>query len=136
MKRGGVWIDRAGAYVVAFTDEGVARATRLESDVAGRRKSTGGMGGVRGQVHGASHTKPDRRRIEQLRGFYEEVAAAVRDFDELAVIGPGLAKKEFEATVTKRDRHPRIVALSAADEMTDPQIEARFRELLAVKRRA
>jgi hypothetical protein len=53
------------------------------------------MSGFSGQVGGASHKKVKHQRLNQLARFYERVSSAVQDADEIAIIGPGLAKKSF-----------------------------------------
>jgi hypothetical protein len=130
--RWGIWIDHAEAILVRFGPDGEAGIRRIESGVAGRAKSTGGMSGFSGQIGGASHKKPERRRLNQLSRFYEEVVATVEDADEIAIIGPGKAKKNFETKLRELNADAEVVAVLPADRLTDGQVVARLRKILRV----
>ena len=132
--RCGIWIDHAEAIVVRFTQDPEPVLQRIASGVAGRAKTTGGMSGSRGQVGGASHKKAERRRQNELSRFYEQVAAAVEDADQVAIIGPGQAKTNFETTLREVNRDVECVAVLPEDQLTDRQVIARLREILQVPR--
>lgn len=132
--RCGVWIDNAEAIVIRFAHDGTAKLERMESGVAPRAKTKGGMRGTGGHIRGASHKKPEQRRLNQLARFHDDVYERIRDAEAIAILGPGVAKTRLEAEVQGHHRHPEIVAVQPLERQTDRQLIARFRELLGVPR--
>ena len=129
MIRCGVWIDNAEAIVVRFPERGEAQLHRIDSGVTSRSKSAGGtkLGG--GKVGGASHKKSEHRRQNQFSRFHDEVWRAIEDADQIAILGPGVARKGLESEIREHHGHPDIVAAEAEQSQTDPQLIARFREI-------
>jgi hypothetical protein len=60
------------------------------------------------------------------------VIAALRDFDNLLLFGPGEAKGELQQRLVRAKLGPRIVAVETEDKMTDPQIIAKVRAYFGV----
>lgn len=127
--RCGIWIDNAEAILVRFSAEADGQVHRIESGVAGRSRTGGGMSAGRGRVSGASHSKPERKRLNQLARFHEEVSQNVQDAEQIAILGPGLARKGLETVVRAHRDHPEIVLAETDDRQTDAQLVARFREI-------
>ena len=127
--RFGIWIDNAEAILVRFLDDGEAQVRRIESGVTPRSKTKGGMRAGRGKVSGASHSKPEHKRLNQLSNFYEEVWRTIQDADQIAILGPGVARKGLESEVREHQGHPEIVAAEPDQRHTDPQLVARFRKI-------
>lgn len=130
--RCGIWIDNAEAILVRFADDGEATLERIESEVAPRAKTKGGMRGTGGHVSGASHKKPEQKRLNQLNQFFGEVWTQIKDAESIAILGPGTAKKGLESEILGHHNHPEIAVFETSDNMTDPQLVARFRELFDV----
>ena len=127
--RYGIWIDNAEAIVVRFLDDGEAQVHRIDSGVTPRSKTRGGMRAGRGKVSGASHSKPEQKRLNQLSHFYDEVWRIIRDAGQIAILGPGVARKGLESEVREHQGHPEIVAAEPDQRHTDPQLVARFRKI-------
>lgn len=127
--RCGIWIDNAEAIVVRFPDDGEAQVRRIESGVNPRSKTKGGMRAGRGKVSGASHSKPEQKRLNQLSRFYGEVWQTIQDADQIAIVGPGVARTGLESEVREHQGHPEIVSTGPDQRHTDPQLVAQFREI-------
>lgn len=127
--RCGIWIDKAEAIVVRFVDDGEAQVRRIESGVTPRSKTKGGMRAGRGKVSGASHSKPEHKRLNQLSHFYGAVWRTIQDAEQIAILGPGVARKGLESEVREHQGHPEIVAAAPDQRHTDPQLVAQFRRI-------
>jgi stalled ribosome rescue protein Dom34 len=77
------------------------------------------------QLHRKSGPGADSgRRAHEDPHYYDEVAKAVADAQEVLVVGPGTAKLELIKHVHKhaRDLEPRIVGVETVDHPTDGQL--------------
>ena len=124
----GLWIDHRKAVIATVSDTGEETKV-IESNV---EKHSGRVAGVRSTTPYESQRVPadDLRESEftsHLHGYYDEVIAAIRDADSILIFGPGEAKGELKSRLDKAKLGGRIVAVEAADKMTDRQIAAKVR---------
>jgi hypothetical protein len=118
-----LWIDHRQA-VIASVSADAENLTRIESGLEKHVRYSASEGGA--------EDSRDRRFEGHLNEFYDKVIAATRDAGSLLILGPGEAKHEIEKRLRDAGLGERIVAVEAADKMTDHQVSAvarqRFRE--------
>ena len=118
-KQAGLWIDHRKAVIVLVTDEG----EEIKKIVSGMEKD------VRFTAEdGLGEDSQDRKFGNHLNSYYDEVIAVIRDADSIQIFGPGEAKGELEKRIEHEGVKANILAVEAADKMTDRQIAAKVRE--------
>lgn len=120
----GLWIDHRKAVVVIVSDKGeeVKEITSyMEKHVRYSNDTSEG---------GASEDIRDRQFDNRLNSFYDAVVAIIRDGDSIQIFDPGEAKGELKKRLESRGFNGHILAVEAADKMTDRQIAAKVREHL------
>ena len=60
--------------------------------------------------------------------YYTEVIGAIRDAEAILIFGPGEAGNELRHHLDRARLGGNVVAMEAADPMTDPQIAAKVRD--------
>lgn len=125
----GLWIDHRKAVIVVVSAEGDT-AKHIASNA--ERNGTNGAGRGPGASHGPRKSGAEdtrERRFEgQIREFYDDVIAQVRDAKAILIFGPGEAKGELRARLEHDGLGDRIVGVETVDKMTDRQISAKVRE--------
>ena len=125
----GVWIDHRRAVVVLLTDNGEEIRT-IQSN-ADRPFATAGGPGSKQPDRPTGHVpddKQERKFMNQLDTFYDEVLTCLGDADSVLILGPGEAKREFKKRLNTK-KFPVLVAdVETADKMTDRQIAANVRQ--------
>jgi hypothetical protein len=122
----GVWIDHRQAIVVLVTDAG----KKIEKIASGIEKP------VRSSGHSSSQHKYtpndfvaedrlERKRMSQLKEFYDVVIACVRDAKSMLIMGPSEAKGEFRKRLKSKGIRSGIAELETADKMTDRELAAK-----------
>jgi len=124
----GLWIDHRKAVIATVSDTGEETKV-IESNV---EKHSGRVAGVRSTTPYEAQKVPaddtrEREFTSHLHGYYDEVIAAIRDAESILIFGPGEAKGELKGRLEKHKLGGRIVAVEAADKMTDRQIAAKVR---------
>lgn len=125
----GVWIDHRKAVIAVVSNTGEETKV-IESNV---EKHSGRVAGVRSTTPYESQMVPaddirQREFTSHLHGYYDEVIAAIQDAESILIFGPGEAKGELKRRLENGKLGGRIVAVQAADKMTDRQIAAKARE--------
>jgi hypothetical protein len=82
---------------------------------------------------GSTEDVRDRQYGNHLNAFYDEVIAVIRDTDSIQIFGPGEAKGELEKRIEHAGIKAHILAVEAADKMTDHQVVAKVRDGFSVK---
>jgi len=126
----GIWIDRKQAVMVILDEQGeqirrlVSGASkRVQTDRKVRSKNP-----KRTQPLPAGDRK-DRQFLEKLNQYYETISTSLRDAASVFIFGPGEAKLELERRLARQKAAPPIVAVEAADRMTERQIAAKVRKV-------
>jgi hypothetical protein len=124
----GLWIDHRKAVIAIISAEG-EETMEIQSKV---EKQPSRLAGVRSTAHyGQEATADDSQEREfmgQLQRYYDEVIAAIRDAESILLFGPGEAKGELKKRLEHAKLGKHIIAIEAADKMTDRQIAAKVRE--------
>jgi len=124
----GVWIDHRKARIVGLTPEG--ELTTVVLSKVEKHPERGGDSPMKG-AYEAHQVPADDRRQRALTGelniYYDAVIAALRNYGQLLVFGPGEAKGELHARLLKRKLGARVAAVETEGRMTDHQIAAKVR---------
>ena len=129
MKKVGVWIDHQKALITVI-DAGKESQQVIESDL---ERHPGPPGGRRtGLAYGPQAKNLDRQREEKekhhVASFYKDVIKAIGKPDQLLVMGPAEAKREFAQLVEKSSELRGVkIRVEAADRMTEAQVATKVR---------
>jgi hypothetical protein len=119
--RVGIWIDHKKAVIVSASADGVTTKT-LESEVGAHPRYAG-------QQDGGGEKKYEERHGQHLERYYDEVIRHLTDTYELLIFGPGEAKLELKARLSRSNAHSeRTIDIETTDKLTDPQIVAKVKE--------
>jgi hypothetical protein len=133
--QGGLWIDHAKAVLVVP----VSRGEKVHVIYSGVEKQGGRSEGLRSTEPFEALQVPaddsrQRRLTGQLNGYYEAVATALRQTEEVLIFGPGEAKLELKKRLEKDGLGGRVAAVETTDYLTDHQIIAKVREFFQLNR--
>ena len=131
----GLWIDHREAVIVFVSAKGEATKV-IKSNV---ERQQGRIGGVRSTApYEALRVPADDRRQRSftvhLNGYYDKVAAAIRDVGSILIFGPGEAKGELKRRIERYKPSESIVTVETVDKMTGRQIAAKVREYFPVNK--
>jgi hypothetical protein len=125
----GLWLDHRKAVIVTVSDEGEELNEIISHMEKHTRFSDGGSDG--GSEDGSSEEDMRDRQFEShLNDYYDKVIAAIRHGNTIQIFGPGEAKGELKKRLEREGLKGRILAIEAADKMTDRQIAAKVRQRL------
>jgi len=126
--KAGVWIDHREASIVALTPDGV-NTTLIVSKVE-KHPERSGDSPLKGPYEALQVPADDRRQralTRELNIYYDAVIAALSNYENLILFGPGDAKNELHKRMAKMKRGSCIAAVETEDKMTDRQIAAKVR---------
>jgi len=132
----GLWIDHRKAIVVAVTDKGEERGLIISKVEKQLRRA--GDSPLKGSYESQQVPESDSRQrtlTGQLNIYYDAVIASIRAAESILIFGPGEAKGELKARLTRRNLGGRIVGMETVDKMTDRQIAAKVRQHFHIRRR-
>jgi len=122
-KRAGLWIDHRKAVIVIVTDEG----EETKGITSNMEKHVRFMGGTASEA-GSTEDMRDREFGNHLNSYYDRVIAVLQGVDSIQIFGPGEAKGELRKRLEHEGFKGHVLAVEAADKMTDRQIAAKVRE--------
>ena len=125
----GLWLDHRKAVIVIVTDEG--EETKIIESNMEKHVRYSGASHPKDQTEShndSAEDTRDRRFDDHLSTFYDEVIACLSDVDAILILGPGEAKVELQKRLEAQEPRGRIVAIEAADKMSDGQIAAQVRQ--------
>ena len=128
----GVWIDHKKAIIVVVTDAGEEMGLVISKVEKQRRRS--GDSPMKGPYESQQVPADDiRQRVltAHLNIYYDAVIACIRDAESILLFGPGEAKGELKKRLGKNKLDKRVIAVEAAEKMTDRQIAAKVRQHFA-----
>lgn len=130
----GLWIDHREAIIVILS-EGVEETRHIISNSGKHIRYSGSSHSKtpQGLKEITAEDQRDRKFTNTLNKFYDEVIAVIRDAETIQIFGPGEAKGELEKRLEHEGLKAHILAVEAADKMTDRQISAKVRERFPVK---
>jgi hypothetical protein len=126
--KAGVWIDHRKAVIVTISPEG-EHTEHITSQVE-KHPERGGDSPLKGAYEARQVPADDSRQralTGELNVYYDAVIAALRNFDNLFIFGPGEAKDELHKRLLKMKLGARVAAVQTDDKMTDGQIVAKVR---------
>ncbi len=129
----GLWIDHRKAVIVTVSADG--ETTKLvESNVEKhvRHVGSGSASASHESRRATAEDTQDRHFEGELRRYYDEVIAVIRDAEAILLFGPGEAKGELKARLAHAGLATRIVGVETVDKMTDRQIAEKVRERLVL----
>lgn len=118
----GLWIDHRKAVIVTIKDKGEEISTitsNMEKHVRFSGEAAEG---------GAGEDVRDRGFGNHLAVYYDKVITYLREAESVLIFGPGEAKGELEARLTKEGPKGLTVSVETTDKMTDPQIAEKVRQ--------
>ena len=124
----GVWIDHRKAILVSFNN-GVEVVHEIDSEAEKHVRDAGGSGS--GASHGSQDVvagdKRDRKFMNHLNTYYDQVIQQFEHTEGIVILGPGEAKGELDKRITSKEMRKHILLVEAADKMTTPQLVAKMR---------
>jgi hypothetical protein len=123
----GIWIDHRKSVIVFASADRVATKT-LESNVGPHARYSGRAGsqGPEGPSDEGGEKKYEERYREHLDQYYDEVIGQLGRPDALLIFGPGEAKLQLKARLSRSKAFAAcVVEIETADKLTDSQIVAR-----------
>ena len=133
VRRGvGVWIDSRKALIVAETD-GAAGATVIRQITTNLEKQLRLSSGERAKTSYGLQAAPadDMRETssnENLKSFFDDVVAVVREAHSIFIFGPGEAKEEFKKRLEQDGLGGLIDEVAVVGRMSDRQIAAKVHD--------
>jgi hypothetical protein len=125
----GIWIDHRKALVVMLSADDAHTALILSG--VEKHPERGGDSPLKGRYEAHSVPADDRRQralTGELDVYYDAVIAALHGCANVFIFGPGEAKKELHARLAAAKIGKPVMAVEAADKMTDREIIAKVRE--------
>lgn len=122
-KRAGLWIDHRKAVIVIMSEDGEENM-EITSDMEQHVR----FSGKTDSEDGSGEDVRDRQFENRLNRYYDRVVEVVRGADSIQIFGPGEAKGELKKRLEHHGLKSRVLAIEAADKMTDRQIAAKVRE--------
>ena len=130
--KAGIWLDHRKAVIV-FTGEAEERYMHVLSN-AEKHPQRAGDSPLKGPYEARQVPADDKRQralTGELNHYYDEIIAALDSAQALFIFGPGEAKRELKKRVENKGTGPRIVAVEAADKLTDRQIGAKVHKFFS-----
>jgi hypothetical protein len=124
----GVWIDHRRALIVGLTVDGEVSSVILSK--VEKHLERAGDSPMKGAYEALQVPSDDRRQralTGELNIYYDAVIAALRNYGRLLVFGPGEAKGELLARLSKMNLGGHVAAVETAGRMTDRQVAAKVR---------
>ena len=114
-KRIGIWLDHSTARVMEYSTED-HQVTTLESDL-------NGLDNQDGLQH--SESLLHHKENQNLKAFYKEIIAVLKDYDEILLFGPTNAKTELYNLIREEHKYDHLkIAAKPAEKMTPPEEHA------------
>ena len=125
----GLWLDHRDAIIVILTDAG-EEIKHITSDSGKHIRYSGSSHSKtpEGLKEVTSEDASDRKFMNSINSYYDEIFALVREADSIQIFGPGEAKGELEKRLEHEGLKAHILAIETVDKMTDNQIVAKVRE--------
>jgi len=130
--KAGLWIDHRRAVIVTITGKDETTRTIVSNAEKHIQRAAASRHG--GSFESQRVPADDSRQREytgELKRYYDEVAAYVRNAEAVLILGPGEAKGELKKRLERDLPGDRIVTVETADRMTEPELVAAVRKRFA-----
>lgn len=124
----GIWIDHSKAIVLKLDAEGKTVSSQIDSEIEPHHHG--------GKYSGEHHTivnqnKANHSRDHEMNAFLKKILKELINADKIAVFGPGTAKFDLKNAIEdEKSLAGKLKACETTDELTEPQIQAKFKEVL------
>jgi stalled ribosome rescue protein Dom34 len=132
MKKGGVWLDKRMAYIVAVDDDKKDTVEIVVSKVEQRNEI---LKAYRDKVkQGFAETIKDRKLLEynkqELKRYFKEIIQRLVEFNEIVIYGPSQTAPKLFAEMKQLNPHvaKNVKEVKKANSMTKNQIRALIRD--------
>ncbi len=115
----GVWIDHKEAFVLFNDANNDDAKSSSEKHVRYSEHATEG--------ESPSEDQRERRHVNRLNQYYDEVIPHIKDATSILIFGPGEAKGEFKKRLESKGFADRIVACETVDNLTNNQMVAKVK---------
>ena len=122
----GIWIDHREAIIVVVKS-GQEELHKLDSQVNEHVRYSGSS--HTGLKDFPAEDQQDRRYLNFLNEFYDEVISVVRQNQIIHLFGPGEAKLELQKRFEHAGLAAKICSVETTDKMTEPQIRAKVKQI-------
>jgi hypothetical protein len=129
----GLWVDKTGATIVLLRHGSDPLIRRVESGLNSRYRVSGGWRAGVAVQEVSDEKRNERRRQQQLKKYFDALAAVLEDADQVLILGPGEAKLGLVRTLRRREQGTRRVTVQTADRMTERQLVAAVRKFFCVE---
>lgn len=127
----GVWVDHREAVVVRLSgSDAVTVNVKSDSESQLRRASDHPSGSFESLQVPSDDTR-ERKRKQELKEYYQQLIPHMQDAEQIAIYGPGEAKKELQKTLHDTPLAEKICDVEAADRMTEAQFVAKVKNRFA-----
>jgi len=130
MKNIGVWLDKEKAYIIRL-ENGQEYIDMIISEV--ENYHVGGGSGTRFKG-GPQDVVQDSRYLErekhQLRTYFHDIAAQLKDADAIVIFGPAETKDKLAKELKKnfKELSTKLKSVKTSDSMTENQLKALVRD--------
>ncbi len=114
----GIWLDHRKAVVTTLHNN-EERTEHIDSGLDRWHEAPGAS---------VPPDRQDNRRRNEMHKFYGVVFSKIKDAQNIYLIGPGFAKKEFAKFLEEKSFSGHLTAVESSDKMTDGQIAAATRD--------
>lgn len=124
-KRVGVWMDHATAKVIDVENvNGEIQTIKSKHRSRIRIPGEGNDGSVLGAFRSTnSESNKNDRKMQATNAFYQQLAVELTPYDQILIMGPTSAPREFENFVkAKREFAKKKISHDTVDYITDNQI--------------
>ncbi len=137
MKKAGIWMDSKHAHIIRLAQEEEETLETINSDIEFfNRTSTGGSRIKSGATQDVTH---ERKYLEkekaQFKNYFNAIAEAVADCDELMIFGPANINEQFKKELSqhRKSLFGKLKAVEKTDSMTENQAKSYVRNFFGHK---
>ncbi len=131
----GIWLDHSIAHLVKINNKNITLA-HIESGAESKHRLSGGSRSKNpfGPQDVGVESKAEDRRKQQLHRYYQDIIKSIKHIEKVFICGPAEAKIELEKEIRKcKDFSAQIVAVQAAEKMTENQLVAKVKSVFQLK---
>lgn len=136
MKKAGIWLDSKHAHIIRLAQEEETLET-INSNIEFFNKT--GTGSTRIKSGVTQDVNHERKYLEkekaQFKNYFNSIAKAVADCDELMIFGPADINEKLKKELSQHHKSlfSKVIAIEKADSMTENQTKAYVRNFFRHK---
>ena len=136
MQKAGIWIDSKHAHIIRLAKEEETLETINSEIEFFNRTSTGSTRIKSGVTQDVTHERTYLEKEKaQFKNYFNSIAEAVADCDELMIFGPADINEKFKKELSQNHKSlfGKLKAVEKADSMTENQTKAYVRNFFRHK---